>query len=372
MKDPRASWFERNPKKTLFAFAVLGVVLVLCLAEVFLRFRVTYDPGYYTAVATAGRTLHYPYGDIYINSDGYPDDEFAEVKTKRRIGYIGDSVCFGVGAGHGHRVSDLLEARLPQFEHMNLAQIGHRLSDANIEFLARSAGEFQLDKVVLLFNLNDIFPDPAVSVEGGPVQGGRSRTMNLMDQVRRRTDWLRGRSYLYTHLRNSVKDLFFRFGYNTHLGQVSYELFPETYADVIAATADRVNRFGRALLERGVEVIVVILPYEMQISAEATEAYGDLGISWEESFIDRGPQKLLIQGLHPDIQYLDAYFAFVSEANPDASRRDNALGEFFVYNRGGRLDWNHPNRAGHSKIAAFLADADPLGVDSAPSVGVKN
>ena len=42
----------------------------------------------------------------------------------RNIGYYGDSVTYGVGAGHGYRISDLLEREYPEMSHMNLGGVG--------------------------------------------------------------------------------------------------------------------------------------------------------------------------------------------------------------------------------------------------------
>jgi hypothetical protein len=360
---PIESWFERNPKKTLLVASFLGILCALTLGEAFLRLWVNYDPGYYTAIRTSGRTLHYPYGDIYINSLGYPDAEFLPNKTKPRIGYFGDSVCFGVGAGYGYRVSELLEEQLPYAEHMNLAQIGHGLSEGHIRQFLRLAEDFRLDKAILFVNLNDIRREVSEEDAGTHATGLSGKVMGPIERMRRRLDWLRGKSYLYTHLRNSVKDFVFRRGYNTHGGQVQYELYPETYRDVIVSTADRINKFARDFRSRGVDVFVVILPYEMQISAEAEAAYSKLGISWEPSFIDRGPQQILISEFEDNFAYLDAYYAFVSAGESGPNREDNRLGEYFVYNRGGRLDWNHPNRNGHKRIAEYILSGHALGPD---------
>ena len=66
-----------------------------------------------------------------------------------------------MGAGHGYRVSDLLEPIYPQYEHMNFGGIGLSVSDNEIEMFLRLADRFALDEVVYLFNLNDIVSDRA-------------------------------------------------------------------------------------------------------------------------------------------------------------------------------------------------------------------
>ena len=42
------------------------------------------------------------------------------------------------------------------------------------------------------------------------------------------------------------------------------------------------------------------------------------------------------------------------------SRLRNGVGEYFVYNKGDKLDWNHPNRDGHRAIAEYLTSIDLL------------
>jgi hypothetical protein len=48
------------------------------------------------------------------------------------------------------------------------------------------------------------------------------------------------------------------------------------------------------------------------------------------------------------VRYFDAYRAF------DGYRAQAALGEYYVYDKGDKIDWNHPNRAGHRVIADYL------------------
>ena len=51
---------------------------------------------------------------------------------------------------------------------------------------------------------------------------------------------------------------------------------------------------------------------------------------------------------------IDAYTAFIGPNGVASSRDQINVGEYFVYNLGDRLDWNHPNRLGHAAIAQML------------------
>ena len=339
-------WIREHPKITYTVYLCVFVVVSL---EIFLRLYVGFDPGYYMAYARPkpNTVLEYPYGDIKFNSDGYPDDEFEPVKTRPRIGYVGDSNCYGIGAGHGHRITEFLEQRYPKLEHMNLAfGPGHDLSLANCRKVMEMVDRYDLDTVVYLLTLNDILPD------------ADQRNPASIFRIRRWFDWLRGRSYLYTYVRLVVKNFVMRRGYGS--AKKAYELYPERYSGVFGATAARINGLAEQLQTEGVDFVVVILPYEMQISEEAERVYRQLGIEWESGFVDRGPQRKLISQIKVP-KVVDAYYAFIDEENVAASRSSYEVGECFVYNRGDRMDWHHPNRKGHRVIADFIAEQTVLG-----------
>ena len=110
----------------------------------------------------------------------------------------------------------------------------------------------------------------------------------------------------------------------------------------------------------------MILPYEMQISREAELRYAELGVQWEDGFIGGETQQRIITALDPSLRSYDAYEAFVDRGAVDETRNRNGLGEHFVYNKGDKLDWNHPNRSGHRAIANWLIRLDVLGPEDGP------
>ena len=95
-----SGWLQRHPWVGLLM--VNGVILgaLLLAAELFLRAWVPYNPGDYISISGNDREIEYPYGTIRINSLGFPDDEF-DLSKDLRVGYFGESVTYGVGAGHG-------------------------------------------------------------------------------------------------------------------------------------------------------------------------------------------------------------------------------------------------------------------------------
>ena len=106
---------RRHPALTLLGVNLAMLAILTVAAEIVLRVVIPYNPGYYVALGGTSRVVEYAYGTIRINSDGFADDEF-DLSRSRRIGYFGDSVTYGVGAGHGYRVSELMEEALLQIE----------------------------------------------------------------------------------------------------------------------------------------------------------------------------------------------------------------------------------------------------------------
>lgn len=342
-------WYRRHPGLTLLlANAVLFGTIALA-AEVGLRLWVPYNPGYYVVLRETPGFYQYPWGVVKRNSGSFPDDEFDLTSPKPRVGYFGDSVTRGVGAGHGHRIQDHLEALRPEFEHWTFEVAVNGINARTMPRILEIAETYDLDELIYLMNLNDLLPTPK---QGGAETGG---TMRALRQRLKFMDELRGRSYLYSALRFRFAELMLRFGYG-HTGWKVAELFPLQNEAIVRETAARVTALADTVAASGRVFRVILLPYEMQISAEAAERYAAAGVRWEPGFLERSTQKALVAALPERIAVIDAYWAFVHPTDPTGSRRANGIGEYFVYDEGDKLDWNHPNRAGHVKIASYLAD----------------
>jgi lysophospholipase L1-like esterase len=364
MTAENSSWLRRHPRLALIGINLSIFLFVALIAELALRIYIPYNPGYYMSVEGNSRELIYPFGIIKINSDGYPDEEFDRSKG-RNVGYFGDSVTYGVGAGHGYRFSDLLAEAYPEYEHMNFGGIGLSVSEATIAESVALADEFELDVAIYLFNLNDIVPDLAVTAapEGAETKVPFARSMRVW--LLKNADWLRGKSYLYTYMRTIAKNFLEVRGVGFH-GYRAREFHPKEERAVLRETADRINLFRSTLAAKGVEFLLLLLPYEMQISQEAEETYAGLGISWEDGFIDGSTQAIIIDSLDENVRHSDLYYAFVDPNDVEKSRAVNGLGEYFVYDRGDKMDWNHPNRAGHRAIADYLIRLRIFGASKAP------
>ncbi len=331
-----------------------SAVVTLVALELVFRFAVGFNPGFYVGLegSKKSRTIIYPYGKIIFNSDGFPDNEFLPEKKKPRVAYVGDSVCYGVGAGYGYRLSELLEKEFDQWEHMNMAfGVAQSLSTANINEVLGSVRKYKIDRVVYLLNLNDIMPNE-ISDQGS--RGIFNKT--VLDVF----NYFRGKSYLFSFVVYRVlgSAIIKKGWFSTNDKVIKlHELVPEQAKKTAGQLVMRIKSFSQALKKEGAQLLIVILPYEMQISQEAERVYRELKVEWGEGFIDRGTQKVLIADLEKaGLDYVDAYYAFVDPENVEESRKRNKLGQYYVYNRGDRLDWNHPNREGHRLLAEYLSN----------------
>jgi hypothetical protein len=350
MAGPRPpSRFERRPRLTLALVVAALALLLAAVLEVALRATLDYHVDYYAGTKRTG-TYALPYGEVRINSHGHPDAEWDLADPRPRVGWYGDSVIYGVGAGYGHRLPDLVAAARPAFQHMAFAAVGARLKDP-----ARVAGlaeRYALDRLVYAMNLNDVTPDPPPrrrdgrSADEGAVRRARAFARDHLDG-------LRTRSYLYNFVRLRLKNLLVRHGFEAS-GFRAAELEPGRSGPVLDATARRVNETARLLAARGVRFCVLLLPYEMQVSAEAARRYRELGVRWEDGFVEGSTQRALRERLDPGVEVLDGLDAFVDPAAPAASREANPLGVYFVYDRGDKIDWNHPTREGHRRLAQLV------------------
>lgn len=331
MTKPR-TFPKRHPALTLGLINLVLLLVIAAIAELSLRFFITdYRIDYYTGTGKEG-IFEYPYGKIIINSQGYADPEFDLLDTKPRIGYFGDSVNRGLGAGYPFRFSDLIEVALPQYAHWNLGKgVGSSLEENRIVETSRNFG---LQYAVYLLNLNDIYPISATNDVADNTVRRLKRFVHIFDG-------LRSRSYLYNYLRLKAKNAMQFAGFEAS-GYRAYELWPNKNRAVFEEFGARVNATYEELAAENIGLCVVILPYEMQVSRDAERTYREMGFTWEMGFIEGSPQALLKELL---------VFPDVYDPMPAFDRDTVRIGEDFVYDKGDKIDWNHPNRKGHATIS---------------------
>lgn len=358
------SRFEKHKRFWITVVVLCAFIVPLWATEMVLRIVDAYDPFdllFYT-IQNPNDTniLITPYGEIRFNSLGYADIEFDLADPKPRVGYIGDSVVFGLGVGHGFRIADHLRAALPEYQHFSIGESGAGVPSP--ERAERILDQLGLDKFIYFLNLNDIQPTPPPPVAGSPPP-----PPSILRRVRDHplfvfVDRLRERSRTYNMLRIAARNAMVRFGYDAIQGAPAYELQPTRYRNVIEQTASRVRQLAATVTSHGARFCVVLLPYEMQISQIAEQYYADNGIQWEDGFLDRSTQAILREELGPAIEVFDAYEAFVRRDHEVEDRGSIGLSEYYISRAGAALDWNHPNRLGHMRLAEFLLETRPCGL----------
>lgn len=331
---PHPSFFARHEKLMLVLVNCVILLLLIGAGEIAARVSTNYEIGYYTE-AKAGNDgfLRYPWGVVPVNAHGYLDENFDLAGQKPRVGWFGDSVAMGVGAGYPYRISDIVRGRYSNLDTWNFSRLGVGFEGRLAEEIAQ---KFKLDTVVYLLNLNDIVP------EKPPQSGGGYFVYNGLSFVKTYLDYFRDRSYLYNYVRTAAKNAMQRLGFEAS-GYFAFELWPDKSDDVFKSFAGRVNAAAQSLRAKGVQMCVVIAPYEMQVSDDAARTYADLGFRWEDGFLAGSAQRKLRQYLDKDLPVYDGLDAFPDHNAP--------VGKLFVYNAGDKIDWNHPNRAGHAALA---------------------
>ena len=83
----------------------------------------------------------------------------------------------------------------------------------------------------------------------------------------------------------------------------------------------------------------------MQISKNAKNYYRSIGIKFEKEFENFLTQEILQNNLIPDLNSSIIKDGFL----------EKKIGYYFVFNKGDKIDFNHPNRKGHLVIAKEIA-----------------
>jgi hypothetical protein len=203
---------ERHHRGILLAWMLLLLCLLLAAAEALLRYTVSYRPDYYTGTRVSNRLIRYPFGNMPFNSDGYPDREWDRADPRMRVGFWGDSITSGFGAGFGYRYTDLIRASRQDRYYMNFGGTGEDgiADDQMIEKILVIAQRFRLGRIIYAMDLNDILPDK------GAAEARHSKLHRAMPLVKQYLDVLRTRSYVYNYLRSTLARAAVRMGYGYH------------------------------------------------------------------------------------------------------------------------------------------------------------
>jgi len=328
-------------KNIVLVFASL--LFIFFLIEIFCRIFLDFNQNYYTSFNNEKneKFIIHPYGNIPINKHGFFDEEFDFENKKEVIAYFGDSVTYGVGAGYPYRFTEYLDNIDKRFQHINLSiGLGTSLKNWNKkyeEFLYK----YDIKRIVYVMNLNDIAPLSYDRSNENFLNANPKNVNYLKKTIKPLDDLLRGRSVFYTYLRFLIKNQFVKAGYEAS-GFEAIELFPEKNEKNLIAASEKIDQWLNDTKKKGFKSCVVILPYEMQISQNAAEYYQSIDIKFEKKFINFSTQNRIKKNLKNS-----EYFFIIDRAGFE----EKNIGHYFVFDKGDKIDFNHPNREGHLSIA---------------------
>ena len=338
---------------------IFSFIIILSFGEILSRIFINYEADFYAMPKKSKNkkiNIH-PYGEIPINSNGFYDKEWSNPKTKLRYGYFGDSVAYGVGSGYPYRITEYLDELIKNVEHVNITKgIGTSFNDlGSLDKINNLIKNYQIDKIIYLMNLNDISP-LAFSTNSRTshqitkkVRGIKNFNIKTIKQKFNFLDKLfRGNSYLYTHLRYMIKNIFIVYYKVNISGYPAIELEPDRFTKEIKIAAEKLAIAVNNLSANNINICTIILPYEMQISSDAANVYKEKDIYFEESFLDFSTQKIFVEQFkkssNNQIYYLNNNF------------KQDITGTYFVFNLGDKIDFNHPNRLGNKILSEQIKE----------------
>ena len=144
-----------------------------------------------------------------------------------------------------------------------------------------------------------------------------------------------------TYVRFLVKKQLVKAGYEAS-GYESIELFPKKNKIHLINASKKIDQWLRLTKKKGFKSCVVVIPYEMQISQDAKDYYQSINIKFESDFENFSTQKYIKENLKDNKN-----FFFINKNG----FKEKKVGSYFVFNKGDKIDFNHPNRLGHLVIA---------------------
>ncbi len=331
-----------------FFLVLISLFFVFIILEILCRIFVDFDQNFYSFSKKnkEDKFISHPYGKIPINQYGFFDEEFKFNNNKQVIAYFGDSVTYGVGAGYPYRFTEYLDKINSQFEHINLSGgLGASLDNWNIKYESFLL-ENNIKRIVYVMNLNDIAPLSKKIFTKKENSNIKPKNINFVREFMKPfDDLLRGPSVFYTYLRFLVKNQLVKAGYESS-GYEAIELFSKKYKKNIIEASKKIDQWLDLTKEKGFKSCVVILPYEMQISNDAKNYYQSINIKFEKDFSNFSTQKTIKKHLK---NYAD--FFIIDKAGFE----EKEVGYYYVFNKGDKIDFNHPNRKGHLSIAKEIS-----------------
>jgi lysophospholipase L1-like esterase len=291
---------------------------------------------------------------VRINANGWRDVEHTLAKPpgRFRIGVIGDSVTFGTGVAIEDAYFRVLEKLLHDGGNENVEVLAFAGGATNSYFaktlIEHVTAAYELDAVILGFNQNDIVP--ASEVQAGLDAANRAQP-SLAARLAVRLDRIfRSDSHLFHLFRERVKAILRRVGVvdPSMTFQAFLDIEDPRADEAWADTRDILLEIEASLRARGVPLMIVMMPVDMQVGPDVIDLYKRQGFTFAESVPAAAVQgRMAAFTREEDILFVDPLPSF--RVNPDEVK--------FIRTEGGSVDWAHLNARGHALVARAIAEA---------------
>jgi lysophospholipase L1-like esterase len=297
------------------------------------------------------------------NSYWSRDLEYSPSKPEwiTRIAVLGDSITFGLGVELENSYHKLLEKELnrssdeAKFEVPSF-NMGAADTVWAIDKYLKQVRNFHPDIVILGFCLNDILDYSQFELSSQQILDNTPLELRIIGSFLRLHYLLRRYSHLYFMVVERSKPFMYRHFLDIRRKNPDYWIPIETdtpeYKKRFESTVQKLVEFSRIVAEDGARLIVVIFPYEIQLSDRHVDLYvNEYRLQIYSDAPKAEVQRQLIEALKANsIEYIDllAPYRTFSKEHPDTP--------MFFSSIVGVVDWMHPNEKGHQVAADSIAE----------------
>jgi len=349
---------------------VAGLLLAETAVRLFLPQPLLHDPDAFVTDPVLGARLKPGFSDRVtttefsstwrINADGYRGPVAGERgRPAFRILALGDSFTFGYGVEESESWPRLLEEDLDggagpagRTEVVNLGVGGYGTNQEQL-YLERVAGSLSPDLALVAFYVGN---DPEDNLRAAPAKGSGvgsppAAAAPAPSRVERLKRWMGGRSQLYNLVSVRADELLVRLGLRQLVYPFEMELLvsppPSRVSEAWEATGEALSRLGAWARERGLALVVLVLPMKHQVSDTVWGRVRDhyARLAGGEAVFDRErPQRVMKEACErAGLRCVDLL------AGLRAAQNENE----------GDLYWprdQHFNARGHAAAARLIAD----------------
>jgi hypothetical protein len=305
-----------KPKLIALAVSIFFIAVLIGLSEVACRLftRINFLDN------SSGMFVYNRFGNTYGNTPNFTGISFGEEFRTDEYGFriddpmsksgtddamlvMGDSVAFGPALKDADAIAGRLRRMMPGRRVHNAAVIGYDTFDHNAATSAIVQTHPEIRTVLLFLCLNDVSDASAQAIRANTPQSGEQPAAST-SPIRRVNDYLRSRSKLYLWLKNLLVD--------TQMTYFTHDLAHyQKGDDNLRRAMQPVIELHQMLKEKGVDLKVFILPYEVQLRPGAPADH-------------MLPQRMLTSYLSAeDVEHYDL--------TPGFARFTPRAGELFLY-----------------------------------------